>query len=158
LGWNGRLARAALQYAVKSNEKKFADKADVEKKIRAGNFDFFRGASSAWEKILNEAKLSLNADIDKSVTLDLARLIRLPSTIHGGSSLLCDYVKNIDTYNPFRDAVVFNNPPVKITFIEDINAFVLNETSFGPFKKGETRTVPEYAAMLLACKSKADVY
>ncbi|MEM0372871.1 MAG: DNA primase catalytic subunit PriS [archaeon] len=156
-GWKGRLARAALQHALKSEEKRFSDKMAVEEKIRAGNFDFFRGAPSAWEKILNEAKLSLNADIDQSVTLDLSRLIRLPSTVHGGSSLLCDYVKDIGSFNPFRDSVVFSDQPVKISLNEDVSGFALKEASFGPFKKSEAASVPEYAAMLLACKGKAEV-
>lgn len=157
-GWGKRFTLAALKYAKDSKSKKFEDKQRIEKEILDGNLDLFKGASNTWEKILQKARVSLNADIDKSVTLDLARLIRLPSTVHGGSSLLCEYVDNLDSYNPFKDAVVFYNVPVKTKFETDVGKFVLKEETFGPFKKEQTAELPEYVAMLLACKGKAEVF
>jgi len=154
-GWRGRLARAAHQYAKESTDKKFEEKEFILKKISEGNYDLFRGPHSFWSKILSEQVVHLGSAIDQSVTIDISRLIRLPSTLHGGSSLLCKYVDNLDKFDPFRDAVVFYNPPMKIKLVKDVSEFVLKEQTFGPFKAGEEKNLPEYAALYLICKESA---
>lgn len=154
-GWRGRLARAAHEYAKNSTDRKFEEKEFILKKISEGNYDLFKGPHSVWSKILSEQVIHLGSAIDQSVTIDLSRLIRLPSTIHGGSSLLCTYVEKLDKFDPFRDAVVFYNPPMKVKFTKDVAGFVLKEQTLGPFKAGEEKNVPEYAALYLICKEAA---
>jgi DNA primase small subunit len=154
-GWRGRLARAAHEYAKQSTEKKFEEKDFILKKMSEGNYDLFRGPLSFWSKVLNEQAIHLGSAIDQSVTIDISRLIRLPSTLHGGSSLLCTYVDNLDKFDPFRDAVVFYNPPMKVKLTKDVSEFVLKEQTLGPFKAGEEKSIPEYAALYLICKEAA---
>ena len=154
-GWSGRLAKAAYEHVKSSDQKKFAEKEDVLKKMSEGNYDLFMGAHSFWDKTLNEQVIHLSSAIDQSVTIDLSRLIRLPSTLHGGSSLLCQYVDNLDKYNPFSDAVVFYNPPMKIKLTKDVSELVLREETFGPFIHGQETSLPEYAALYLICKEAA---
>jgi DNA primase small subunit len=154
-GWRGRLAKAAHDYVRVSSEKKFTEKEEILRKMAEGNYDLFRGAHSFWDKMLNEQVVYLGSAIDQSVTIDISRLIRLPSTLHGGSSLLCKYVDNLDKFNPFSDTVVFYNPPMKIKFTKDVSEMVLKEQTLGPFKAGEEKNVPEYAALYLICKEVA---
>jgi DNA primase catalytic subunit len=154
-GWRGRLAKAAYEYVGSSGEKKFKDKDEILRKMSEGNYDLFRGAHSFWDRLLNEQVIHLGSAIDQSVTIDLSRLIRLPSTIHGGSSLLCMAIDDIDKFNPFKDAVVFYNYPEKIKLVKDVSEFVLREQTFGPFKAGEEKSLPEYAALYLVCKEAA---
>lgn len=156
-GWKGRLAQAAYEYAKASNEKKFEDKKHILKQLSDGNYDLFKGPIAFWERLLKQRIVNLGSNIDQSVTLDIAKLIRVPSTIHGGSSLLCMYVVNLDKFDPFKDAVVFYNPPNKVVFKQDLNEFTLKDQTFGPFKAGEGAKVPEYVAMFLACKGVAEV-
>lgn len=43
--------------------------------------------------------------VDAKVTIDLKRILRLPSSLHSKVSMRCTEVKNIDTFDPFKDAV-----------------------------------------------------
>jgi len=154
-GWKGRFARAALKYALESNLKAFKDKELVRNMINNGKYNFFKGYLTRWDFVLKKQRVSFSADIDQMVTLDIHRLMRMPSSIHGGSSLLCQWVEDIGSYDPFKQAVVMHNYPVKVTTLSDVPGFELKDSSFGPFKKGEEKTLPEYAAMLLICKNAA---
>lgn len=156
-GWKGRLAKAAYNYAKNSDERRFQDKAHVLEQISKGNYDLFKGPVSFWNDLLKGEVIHLSANIDQTVTLDISRLIRIPSTIHGGSSLLCMYVHNLDQFDPFKDAVVFYNPPIELTLKKDIPELILKDQTFGPFEKNKKIKVPEYLAMYLACKGVVDV-
>lgn len=49
---------------------------------------------------------SLNMSlVDGKVSIDLKRILRLPSSLHSKVSMRCTEVKNIETFDPFRDAV-----------------------------------------------------
>ncbi len=94
-------------------------------------------------------------DIDVNVTIDIARLIRCPDTLHGGTGLLAKRIKDLKSFDPTKDPVVFSNYPVKITLVKDFPEHELKGVSFGPWAKGEEKTVPEYLAVMLACSESA---
>ena len=49
---------------------------------------------------------SLNMSlVDGKVSIDLKRILRLPSSLHSKVSMRCTEVKNIDSFDPFKDAV-----------------------------------------------------
>jgi len=49
---------------------------------------------------------SLNmALVDAKVSIDLKRILRLPSSLHSMVSMKCMEVKNIETFDPFKEAV-----------------------------------------------------
>ena len=49
---------------------------------------------------------SLNMSlVDGKVSIDLKRILRLPSSLHSKVSMRCTEVKNIDTFDPFKEAV-----------------------------------------------------
>ena len=45
------------------------------------------------------------ATIDAKVTIDLKRILRLPSSLHSKVSMKCVEVKNPETFDPFKYAV-----------------------------------------------------
>ncbi len=160
VGWGRRFRDAAIEYVKNSNRKAFKtdeDKQYAIDQIMKGNYDVVRGFESDIQKQLEKMKANITSQIDQGVTLDVSRLIRMPSTIHGGSSLLCDYVDltKLESYNPFRDAVVFGSEEVKVKVLEDVEEFVLKEQSFGPLKKEQEIALPEFAALFLIAKKKA---
>ncbi len=58
-----------------------------------------------YKKVI-KAITSLNMGlVDAKVTIDLKRILRLPSSLHSKVSMRCTEVKNIETFDPFRDAV-----------------------------------------------------
>ena len=57
-------------------------------------------------KNLVEAMARVNlATIDAKVTIDLKRILRLPSSLHSKVSMKCVEVKNPETFDPFKHAV-----------------------------------------------------
>lgn len=42
---------------------------------------------------------------DTKVSIDTKRILRLPSTLHYKVSMKCVAIKNIETFDPFDDAV-----------------------------------------------------
>ncbi len=58
-----------------------------------------------YKKVI-KAIASMNmALVDAKVTIDLKRILRLPSSLHSKVSMKCTEVKNIETFDPFEDAV-----------------------------------------------------
>ena len=48
----------------------------------------------------------LNAEmLDAKVTVDVKRILRLPSSLHSKVSMKCVYIKNIERFDPFKHAV-----------------------------------------------------
>ncbi|HNS24751.1 MAG TPA: DNA primase catalytic subunit PriS, partial [Methanobacteriaceae archaeon] len=43
--------------------------------------------------------------VDAKVSIDLKRILRLPSSLHSMVSMKCTEVKNLNTFDPFQDAV-----------------------------------------------------
>ncbi len=43
--------------------------------------------------------------VDAKVSIDLKRILRLPSSLHSMVGMKCMEVKNIESFDPFRDAV-----------------------------------------------------
>ncbi len=154
-GWKGRFARVVYENVKESKEKKFADKPHILEQIKRGNFDLTTGPVSYFKKMLESSRINFGSDIDRMVTLDIHKIIRIPSTIHGGSSLLCMNVVNLDKFNPFRDSIVFHNPPVKVRIKGNVLPFTLNEQTFGPLESEKEIELPEYAALFLICKGSA---
>ena len=157
IAWRKRLLGVALPYIETSGRKELStpEKREYAKQqMLRGNFDVIKGNEAFFEKALEKQKVEISADVDQNVTFDIARLIRLPTTIHSGSSLLCDYVTNLGAFDPWKHVVVFGDKPFSVTFSEDVPYFELKDRSFGPFPKGYKTELPEFAAMLLACRGK----
>jgi len=43
--------------------------------------------------------------VDAKVSIDLKRILRLPTSIHSGVSMIATEIKNLETFDPFQDAV-----------------------------------------------------
>jgi DNA primase small subunit len=155
-GWAGRLARAAYRHAQQAGGKRFSDRDFVLGEMAGGNYDLFKGAHSFWQKLLSEEVVHMTSDIDHTVTLDMSRLIRIPTTLHGGSSLLCMPVASLDRFNPFVDAVVFSDRKMNVRMLNAAKEIVLREQAFGPFEAKKEYELPEHAAMFLICKGAAE--
>jgi len=127
------------------------------KALEAGSWEGVSDLSpKLLQKIVDEKAVALTGDTDKMVTIDTARLIRLPDTIHGGSGLLAKRVGNIEEFDPLVDAVVFGKDEVKITSTKDIPKFDLMNEKCGPYKLDESMSLPEYAAVYLMLKDAAE--
>lgn len=95
----------------------------------------------------------LSVPIDAPVTTDTRRLIRLPTSIHGGSGLIVTPIdkQELDTFDPLTDTIPdrFTNQEITIS-IEESQEFYLNNTDYN-LTAGE-HTVPEYVGVHLMTK------
>ena len=99
---------------------------------------------------------SLSAEVDKPVTPDIKRIIRLPGSVHGKTGLRVTPITRhqLTDFDPLRDAVPssYSDGPVRITLKKDYE-FDMKGEHFS--LSGETE-VPEFAAVFLVGRKAAD--
>ncbi len=122
--------------------------------LRRGNWGAVKGMESAWQLAFEDAVRKNAVTVDRSVTFDLARLIRLQDTLHGDTGLVAKQVHSLDSFDPLQDAVAFSKSktfPVRI--FDDVSfSFIGKDWSF---KNGDTAEVPAAVGVFLLCKKKA---
>jgi DNA primase small subunit len=96
-GWAKKLYNAAVKFITnaKAEDLKYFGlrKKDAElviekrelilKKMSEGNWDMLKGMDKLWENLLKESITLRSVNVDRNVTFDLSRLIRLPDSLHG---------------------------------------------------------------------------
>lgn len=95
--------------------------------------------------------------VDEPVTADIKRLIRLPGSLHGKSSLQAQPLttETFKEFNPLADAVVFGDSPVEIKVIRD-SAIKLKDEHY-KVEEGEITSVPEHVALYFICRGAAEI-
>lgn len=58
-----------------------------------------------YKKVVNGIASMNMSLVDAKVSIDLKRILRLPSSLHSMVSMKCTEVKNIETFDPFKEAV-----------------------------------------------------
>lgn len=100
--------------------------------------------------------LSRAALADEPVTTDTKRLIRMPTSLHGGSGMRVQplELRDLPGFDPLIDAVVFGTRDVKVNLNFNMNMPMLGSTY--ELKKGIT-TVPEAVAVFLCARGAAEI-
>ncbi|MDJ1422058.1 MAG: DNA primase small subunit PriS [Candidatus Methanoperedens sp.] len=117
--------------------------------------------SAVTQKAMDENSIHLGgAKTDEPVTADTKRLIRMPSSLHGGSGMRVVPLTSTEfkKFEPLNDAVVFNEREIKIEVIPPLkpqNSLI--EIKGKRFRVEEgINTLPEYAAIYLMCRGAAE--
>ena len=117
----------------------------------------------AFKVLLSEANGRLTERIreraaltDEPVTTDTKRLIRMPGSLHGGSGFRVVPVsaRELETFDPLTDAVVFGESPVTVDAQFDLKMPILGNDY--TLSKG-TNTVPEALAIFLCARGIAEI-
>jgi DNA primase small subunit len=100
--------------------------------------------------------LSRAALADEPVTTDTKRLIRLPTSLHGGSGMQVQQMelRDLHDFDPLTDAVVFGTRDVKVDQKFPLKMPMLGSTY--ELQKG-INTVPEAVAVFLCCRGMAEI-
>ncbi len=125
--------------------------ANIER-IRKGEIRFLAGVTkSFWNRLILKAMQETCASVDEPVTGDIKRLIRLPTSLHGGSSMRVVplTLETIKVFDPLKDAVVFSDKTILVA-AEMPAACDLRGNHF-EIAEG-VNTVPEYAGVYLMCR------
>jgi DNA primase small subunit len=103
------------------------------------------------KRLLEKAALA-----DEPVTTDTKRLIRMPTSLHGGSGMRVQplELREFDDFDPLTDAVVFGTRDVKVDQKFPLKMPMLGSTYELP--KGIS-TVPEAVAVFLCCRGMAEI-
>ncbi|NLE04993.1 MAG: hypothetical protein GX638_09350, partial [Crenarchaeota archaeon] len=173
-GWKRRIREGMRKYITTASVTEFTEDAGLIKKTATALFEnkeavlkrcldenrwgSVKGVGvESWTKLAEYIKNQQAAQIDTVVTIDIHRLIRAEGTLHGKTGLLkVEFpVKDLDTFDPFRGAVAFNEGSVKV-FVSSAPEFRLSEQTWGPYKD-QTVELPTAAAVLLILKGRAKV-
>jgi DNA primase small subunit len=103
------------------------------------------------KRLLNRAALA-----DEPVTTDTKRLIRLPTSLHGGSGMRVQPLdlREFADFDPLVDAVVFGTRDVKVNMNFTMKMPMLGSTY--ELQKGIT-TVPEAVAVFVCARGAAEI-
>ncbi|MGZ4929790.1 MAG: DNA primase catalytic subunit PriS [Halobacteriota archaeon] len=103
---------------------------------------------NAWKNIVRLAISSIAARIDVPVTADTKRLIRLPTSLHGGSGLRVTPLtfEELDEFAPLQDAVVFGDHQVSVRVLKSTATRLKGETIKVDHS---TKELPEHTAIYL---------
>lgn len=93
---------------------------------------------------------------DEPVTTDIKRLIRLPTSLHGGSGFRVTPLSmgELEEFDPLIDAVVFGTRDIQVDLAMPLSMDILGSTY--NLKKGVS-TVPEALAVFLCCRGVAEL-
>ncbi|RJS72434.1 DNA primase catalytic subunit PriS [ANME-2 cluster archaeon] len=120
--------------------------------IRKGGIGLLKDIpESFWNELISRAVQEVGASVDEPVTGDIKRLIRLPTSLHGGSSLRVVplTMENIEIFDPLKDAVVFSDKEILVEAAQPASCD-LRGNHF-EIEEG-VNTVPEYAGIHLMCR------
>ncbi|MEM4575816.1 MAG: DNA primase catalytic subunit PriS [Archaeoglobaceae archaeon] len=107
------------------------------------------------ESTIASAIEKLRVHIDAPVTSDVKRLIRMPESLHGKTGLKVVRVENLDTFDPLKDAIAFEEEKVRIRMLKKVKMRIGGyEINLSP---GESAEVPEFAAIYLLCRGFATI-
>jgi DNA primase small subunit len=183
-GWQGRFADALREYARTlmtdgrgAAEKRLCAMDGIGKKyagrflsalemadedLKAGNVPRSVLSSPALRTLLSPEGGELlqrvkerGAAVDEPVTTDIKRLIRMPTSLHGGSGLRVVEVplRDFAAFDPLEDAVVFGDREVKVDAAFDLSVPMLGNVHV--IQKGQN-LVPEALAVYLCCRGIAE--
>jgi DNA primase small subunit len=104
---------------------------------------------------IEEFKVDLAGKTDEPVTADVKRLIRLPGSVHGGSSFRVVPLarSQLENFNPLEDAIIFSDSPVRVLVTRPMEAEVKGKVY--RVSEGVGR-LPENVAMFLMCRGCAE--
>ena len=110
---------------------------------------------TAWKSLIREAISQIKVRIDVPVTADTKRLIRLPTSLHGGSGLRVTplTLEEFRLFEPLDDAVVFADDPISVTILKPTIAEFKGETI--KVHQGITE-LPEHTAVYLMARGLAE--
>ena len=143
-GWRGRFAREVFR----SKTRRVSTINELVKNPTEGYHKF--------QDMIHDAYLTIGVKIDPNVTMDIHRVFRLPGSLNSKSGLAkIQCTNNIKSFDPYTDAVLLCDDPVKITADCPVR-FTLKKTKFGPYDN-QIVTVPAWAAAYMMCKGLATI-
>jgi len=108
-----------------------------------------------WQNFLNSIVAKI-APIDRQTSVDLNKIVRVPETLHGGTGFVSSELSRdkLKEFNPFDDALAFDDKETVRVFIPKAPTIYLAGQSFGPFDEKEEE-LPLNAGIFLLASGRA---
>jgi DNA primase small subunit len=170
-GWHGKIADSLIEFI--SNIDAYEGKDRWRKKLQDNKTDILKGLQrdrptlirgikglgpKSWKEIALVAAELYGSEIDKPVTTDLRRVIRLIGSLNGKTGLLVSEVTRdqLDSYAPFTESIAFKEGTLRVKFPagRESPQFVIDDTKYGPYSD-ESLELPTAAAVFALCKGVA---
>jgi DNA primase small subunit len=150
------IGKVIAEDLVKNRENMIAEITHTPSPALLKKFRGLTGIVSAGEGEFRRRLLARAALADEPVTTDTKRLIRMPTSLHGGSGMRVQQVeaRSLPSFDPLIDAVVFGTRDVKVDVSVPRPTPMLGSTY--QLAKGIT-TVPEAVAVFLCCRGMAEI-
>jgi len=170
-GWSGKVADAMVEFIqnidtytgkekwVKHLKEKKVAAIDMLQRPRPVLSSKVKGVGiKSWQEIAEKSVVLFGSEIDRPVTHDIHRVIRLIGSLNGKTGFTVTELTRdqLDTFNPFNEAIAFNEGTLNVRFHKGpkIPAFVINDEKYGPFS-GESVELPIGAAVFVLSKGVA---
>lgn len=166
-GWRGRIARAAIQLALRASPDELS-MLSGEHRLVEKYIDVLRRSSEEWSercawdtlprsivKFLSKAAVTYSsAKIDVVVTTDIHRLIRLGNSLNGKSGLLAKIIKidELEDFDPFDQASTLPRDRTVEAFVLKAPKFKLHGEEYGPYENVRVKLPISVATLLIAKK------
>ncbi|MCX8205964.1 MAG: DNA primase catalytic subunit PriS [Candidatus Micrarchaeota archaeon] len=151
--WFGRIARC-IQKRLENGEIKTSKRKEYLDDIVFGIWGNIR--ESTWfHREFDKCRDICRANVDEQVTTDVSRLIRLPGTIHGESTLIAKRADDIGRFDPLRDAVFISDEEMEVE-VSSAPAIEMCGRTFEPINNKKA-TLPKYYAAYLIGKGAARI-
>jgi DNA primase small subunit len=174
LGWNGKVAEAIVEFIQNIDGYSGREKWVVPlKEMRAIACDGLqrerpilsnkvKGVGlKSWQEIAERAVESFGSEIDRPVTHDIHRVIRLIGSLNGKTGFTATLLTRdeLDDFNPFTESIAFNQGTMKVIFHKgsEVPRFKVGSETYGPFIREESVELPMAAAVFVLCKGVASI-
>lgn len=118
-----------------------------------------RKSEGQWGKLVENSIRANRLDLDRQTSIDINKIIRVPSTLHGSTGLVARIIPR-DSFKEFdalKQCIVFGQSQIKIKIDFPTPKFYIGGDWFGPYQKEETVSVPEYCAVYLCARGDANL-
>ena len=170
-GWSGKVADAMIEFIqnidtytgkekwVSHLKDKKIDAIEMLQRPRPVLSSKVKGVGiKSWQEITEKSVEIFGSEIDRPVTHDIHRVIRLIGSLNGKTGFTVTEMTRdtLDTFNPFNDAIAFNEGALKVRFHKgpSVPSFTINDEKYGPFN-GESVELPAAAAVFVLSKGVA---
>ncbi len=154
-GIRGRLARIAYRLALREGRIVLA-----EKLSKGASLASLRRVEPDFEDILMKAKDYVSIEVDEQVTIDTKRLIRIPGSLNGKTSLpvIVVDVDKLDEFTVTSSLSPFNDlGKVTVRYRVDTPKLEVLGEVLASARSGERRRLPAPIALYLASKGVVDI-
>ena len=170
-GWSGKLADAIVAFIqnidsyqgkekwVKPLKEKKVFAIEMLQRTRPVLSKKVKGVGiKSWQEIAERAVEIYGSEIDRPVTHDIHRVIRLIGSLNGKTGFTVTEMTrdDLDVFNPFNDAIAFSDGTLKVRFHKGpkVPTFTINDEKYGPYS-GESVELPMAAAVFVLSKGVA---